>query len=255
MDIQYDTDGGAGSAARLGLIVLSTDETLEFEARQLLAGRDVSLAHTRIKAEADVTPETLAMMEGRLTDSAALLPSELDVIGYACTSASTVIGPARVAERIRAVHPDATACNPISAVMAALGALEVRTLAYVSPYVPEVTAPMRAMLAENGFQTVSERSFGESDDRTVARICESSTRALIEQANTDEADAVFVSCTNLRSFGLIDEAEAALGKPVISSNLALLWHMLEKAGADASGWGPGRLFRLRDESEPQRASA
>lgn len=255
MASKYDTDGGAGSAARLGLIVLSTDETIEFEARQLLAGRDASLAHTRIKAEAEVTPETLGMMEGRLTESAVLLPTGLDVIGYACTSASTVIGPARVAERIGAVHPDATACNPISAVMAALAALEARTLAYVSPYVPEVTAPMRAMLAEHGFETVSERSFGESDDRTVARICESSTLDLIEEADTADADVVFVSCTNLRTFGILEEAEAALGKPVISSNLALLWHMLKHAGVDARGWGPGRLFSLDESARLQRASA
>ena len=53
----YDLDDGYGGAAKLGLIVLSTDETLENEARQVLAGRAVSLVHARIRAEADVTPE------------------------------------------------------------------------------------------------------------------------------------------------------------------------------------------------------
>jgi len=42
---------------------------------------------------------------------------------------------------------------------------------------------------------------------------------------------------------VIEQAEAELGLPVVSSNQALLWHMLGLAGvAQPSGWGPGRLF-------------
>ena len=57
-------------------------------------------------------------------------------------------------------------------------------------------------------------------------------------------EAVFASCTNLRSLGVVDAAEAALGKPVVTSNQAMFWHMLRLAGAEARGWGPGRLFSL-----------
>ena len=35
-------------------------------------------------------------------------------------------------------------------------------------------------------------------------------------------------------------AAAATGLPVVSSNLALIWHMLRLAGIDAAGWAPGR---------------
>ena len=41
-------DQGAGNGKRLGMIVLSTDETLEYEARQVLEGRGVNLMHSRI---------------------------------------------------------------------------------------------------------------------------------------------------------------------------------------------------------------
>jgi maleate isomerase len=34
-------------------------------------------------------------------------------------------------------------------------------------------------------------------------------------------DAIFVSCTSLRIAGLIPELQAAIGKPVISSNYAM----------------------------------
>ena len=245
MSREFETDGGFGSLGRLGLVVLSTDESLENEARLVLGSHAVSLMHTRIPAEADVTPETLGMMEHRLPEAARLLPQGQDAIGYGCTSASTLIGPDRVAELVRGHHPDALVSNPISAVVAALGALDVRRIAYVSPYVPSVTAPMRAHLATCGIDTLVEDSFAEGDDRTVAHISEKSTKNMIlAAASCPGVEAVFVSCTNLRTFGIIDAVERETGLPVVSSNQALLWHMLRLAGVDARGWGPGRLFTL-----------
>ncbi|UYV35878.1 hypothetical protein N4R57_12520 [Rhodobacteraceae bacterium D3-12] len=47
----------------------------------------------------------------------------------------------------------------------------------------------------------------------------------------------------MRCFSVLEEAEAVTGVPVISSNLALIWHMLKLAGIEAKGWGPGRLFQ------------
>lgn len=245
MALHYDLDTGYGGSAKLGLIVLSTDESLENEARQVLAERDVSLVHTRISAEAEVTPKTLKMMEDRIPSTAALLPEGLAAVGYGCTSASTVIGEARVAELIHTHHPHAAVTNPISAVIAALNALKVKKIALVTPYVKEVNAPMRELLITQGFSTVAEGAFEQSDDQTVARISEASTLEAIKTTVGSKAcDAVFVSCTNLRSFGIIEAAEAALGVPVVSSNQALIWHMLKLSSIEAKGWGPGRLFQL-----------
>ena len=39
-----------------------------------------------------------------------------------------------------------------------------------------------------------------------------------------------------------DLCEKKLGKPVISSNLALAWHMMKLAGIKTTGLGPGKLF-------------
>jgi maleate isomerase len=113
----------------------------------------------------------------------------------------------------------------------------------VTPYVASVTAPMRALLAANGIETLHEVSFAEGDDRRVARIDPASTRAaLLEAAGTPGVEALFASCTNLQTFAIIEEVEAQTGLPVVTSNQALIWHMLRLAGADAAGWGPGRLF-------------
>ena len=184
-------------------------------------------------------------MEHRLPAAARLLPRGQHAIGYGCTSASTLIGPERVADLVRSEHPGAAVSNPISAVVAALTALDVRRIAYVSPYVPSVTAPMRAYLATRGIDTMVEDSFAEGDDRTVAHITEKSTRNMILKPTLEKTvEAVFVSCTNLRTFGIIDAVEDETGLPVVSSNQAMLWHMLRLAGVNARGWGPGRLFSL-----------
>ncbi|MFX0545708.1 maleate cis-trans isomerase family protein [Roseovarius sp. S1116L3] len=238
-------DGAGGGGARLGLIVLATDETLEFEARQMLAGREVQLLHARIPVAAQITPNTLAQMDAAMPVAAALLPQGLDVIGYACTSGATVIGQARVAAQVQTVHPDTAVTDPISAVIAALSRVGAESIGMVTPYVASVTAPMRALLAVNGIETLHEVSFAESDDRRVARIDPASTRAaLLEAAKTPGIGALFASCTNLQTFPIIAEVEAQTGLPVITSNQALLWHMLRLGKAGAQGWGPGRLFSL-----------
>lgn len=248
--MDYDLDQGAGAGRRLGLIVLSTDETLEYEARGILAGRDVNLLHTRIPAQADVTPEDLQAMAPQMTRTAALLPQGLSALGYGCTSASAVIGPDEVARRMQVAQPGTPVTNPLSAVITALQTLGVTRVAMVTPYVAEVNGPMRHALAGHGITVVSEASFGQKEDWTVARIAESSTRAAMMQAGRAAGvQAVFTSCTNLRTFGIIEAVEQELGLPVISSNQALLWDMLRHAGIAARGWGPGRLFDLEERKE------
>jgi maleate isomerase len=203
--------------------------------------------HTRIPARDHVTPEDLGRMAPELTRAAALLPPGLRAVGYGCTSGATVIGPAEVAARVAEAHPGTPVTDPLSAVIAALGALGVRRIGMVSPYVPQVTAPMEAALAAAGIEVVAAKSFGESEDRIVGRIPEAATLAAIgEVGRAAGVEAVFASCTNLRSMAIIDAGEAMLGRPVISSNQALFWHMLRLAGAGARarGWGPGRLFSI-----------
>ena len=47
----------------------------------------------------------------------------------------------------------------------------------------------------------------------MASITPESVLAAVHEANNDDVDGVFVSCTNLHSFSIIDQAEAEIGKP------------------------------------------
>ncbi|MES0824867.1 maleate cis-trans isomerase family protein [Ruegeria sp. SCP11] len=245
MKLDFQTDDGIGTRANLGVIVLETDETLEQEFSRIMDLAGVALYHSRIPMVPEIRPDTLSRMEQDLPASARLLPPSLsfDAIGFGCTSASTVIGSENVARAIEAACPGACVTNPLAAIIAAARHLEAKRLAFVTPYIPEVSAGMRSKLEEAGLQIAGFGSFEEGNDRVVARITEASILEAIEKvAAQSPCDAVVVSCTNLRCLDVIAQAEQKVGIPVISSNQALAWHMLRLAGIEDTNPKFGRLF-------------
>ncbi|MBT2132437.1 maleate cis-trans isomerase family protein [Aliiroseovarius lamellibrachiae] len=245
MKLDFQTDDGIGTRANMGVIVLETDETLEHEFAQMMDLDGVALYHSRIPMVAEIKPETLAQMEADLPASARLLPKSLsfDVIGYGCTSASTVIGSDKVAAAIRSVCPTAQVTDPLAAIIAAGKHLGAQKLGFVTPYVAEVSAQMRGKLEDAGFEITGFGSFEEGNDQVVARITEASIVNAAERvAKMADCDALVISCTNLRCLNIIDDIEARTGVAVISSNQALAWHMQKLAGLTTSRKGMGRLY-------------
>lgn len=245
MKLDFDTDDGIGTRATLGVIVLETDETLEPEFARMTRLDGVALYHSRIPMVSDIRPDTLARMEADLPASARLMPTSLDfdVIGYGCTSASTVIGSENVARAIRSVFPKARVTDPLAAIIAAGHSLDASRLGFITPYVPDVSQRMRQRLEEAGFEIGAFGSFEEGDDRVVARITEAAISAAAGKvAAAAPVDAIVVSCTNLRCLRIIPDIESQTGVPVISSNQALTWHMLRLAGVDDALPQFGKLF-------------
>ncbi|MGI9416324.1 MAG: maleate cis-trans isomerase family protein [Geminicoccaceae bacterium] len=248
--LSFDMDAGVGGRAAIGLIVLSSDQTIEHEFRQLLGIDGVALFQSRIRNDSRVTPETLKAMEARLFEATdVILPGmPLDVVAFACTSASMVIGEERVFQEIRKARPEVRPTTPITAAFAALDALDALDagrIALLTPYRADVNEKIRAYIEARGVEVVAMGSFEEEDDLRVCRISEASVKAAaIELGRNPAAEAVFVSCTSLRLAGVIEEIEAELGKPVTSSNHALAWHCLRLAGVADRRDGKGRLFRL-----------
>ena len=245
LKLKFKTDSGIGSRANIGMIVLSSDQTLEFEFRALLDFEGVALYHARIPNEMDITEKTLAKMEADLPIAASLLPGSFnfDVIGYGCTSGTTVIGEDQVEKAIRTVHPGIPVTNPLTACKVAMRALKLKRVAFLTPYEPSITKAMRDNLMEEGFQIPVTASFFESDDFVVGRITSNSILESVKKIGAHgECDGVFVSCTNLRAVSVIETAEEYLGKPVTSSNHALAWHLLRLAGINDTPLNLGRLF-------------
>ncbi|SLN61574.1 Maleate isomerase [Pseudooceanicola marinus] len=234
-----------GHRATFGLIVLRTDETVEADARQMLAGEGLAHYVSRGPCQPHVTMAGLALMEAEIPRSTSLLPDErgYDVVGYACTSGATSIGSDRVEAAVRAGTRVRHVTNPLVAAIAAMQALGARRLAFVSPYLPEVSQAMRARLEEAGMEIAGFGSMEERDDLRVARIDGPSIAAGIRNVVAQApCDAVFLSCTNLRALHLVAPLEAELGLPVLTSNQVLLWHMLRLAGQETDHLPFGRLM-------------
>ena len=245
MHMSYRLTERIGTQATLGLIALQTDETIEPELQRVFAAEDVALYVSRVPSAPDVTPETLATMADELPRAAGLLPPSLhfDAIGYGCTSGATIIGPDRVADLVSMSSDVAGVTNPLSAVLAGLNALQARRVGMVTPYIESVTAPVRKVLIARGFEVPATVSFDEAIEARVARIDPASIAEAALEVGKADVDAVFLSCTNLRTMDVIDQIEDALGKPVISSNQALGWHLAQISGAQCS-LKAGQLMRV-----------
>ncbi len=228
----YTLGPSAGQTARLGLVVLQADETLEYELRLLTPRQDVAVFTTRVASAPDVSTESLAQMERDLPQAISLFPpTNFDVVAYGCTSGSSVIGTERVAELVKEGCLTHSVTNPVTALLAACEHMNITSLSFLSPYVAPVSQHLRDTLTGAGIDTSSFGSFDEAIEANVARIdAPSLMNAAIDVYERDPKDAIFMSCTNLQTLSIIPEIERRCGVPVLSSNLCLIWHMLHLSG-------------------------
>jgi maleate isomerase len=244
-DIPFVADTGIAWRARIGLIVLANDHTVEHEFRRIVERPGVAVYVTRIASSHLITPATLAEMEHRIADcSAVILPhATLNVIAYGCTSASIVLGEDTVFARIRDARPEADPTTPVTAALAAFQVLGARRIALLTPYSRPVNERVGAYIIERGFDVPASATFNVEDDNAVACISpDSIRRAILDIGRCADIDMVFMSCTSLRLAETAAAIEAELGKPVISSNMALAWHSLRLAGINEPAPEFGHLF-------------
>ncbi len=245
--LPFTTDAGIGARARIGLVVLASDYTMEHEFRRVFTLPGVDYYEARIFNSPQITPQTLAAMGPLITDTVNLiLPgAKLDVVAFGCTSASMVLGEATVADRIRAARPEAKATNPITAAFAAFDAFGAKRIAVLTPYRRDVNEIVRSYITGKSYEVPVFGSFNEQDDSVVASIDAASIRTAVRAITRGrEVDAVFVSCTSVRLVDAVAEIEAECGLPVTSSNHAMAWHCLRLAGVTEKRPDLGRLFTL-----------
>ncbi len=244
--LPFTLDGGVSERARIGVIVLATDYTMEREWMNLMDIPGVAVYAARIKNDPQITPETLRAMEPRLTATADLiLPgADLDVLAFGCTSASMAIGEARVFELLEASKPGAKYTTPITSAFAAFRAFGAKRIGVLTPYRADVNRIVADyMTTHGGVEVPVFGSFNEEMDDRVARIDPASIMAGIERLKSlSNIDAVFVSCTSVRLADVAADVEREIGLPVTSSNHAMAWHALRLGGVDDELPAFGSLF-------------
>jgi maleate isomerase len=231
---------------RVGLVILATDHTTEPDYRRMVASETIGVYVARIAYANPTTPENLRRMQPALTQGAGLiLPDEaLDAVCYSCTSASVVIGDAEIEAAIQAAKPGVPVVTPPMAAMRGLRAFGARKISVLTPYTVKTSRPMADYFIRHGFEIASFTCLGFDDDREMARIQPSALVELAREAMADEAEALFISCTALRSALVVAAMERTLGRPVVTSNQATAWNCLRLCGDDAPHPQWGRLMTM-----------
>lgn len=231
---------------RIGLIILATDHTTEPDFARMVASKDIGIYVARIAYANPTTPENLRAMQPQLGAAATLiLPDEhLDAICYSCTSASVVMGDAEVETAIQSARSGVPVVTPPMAAVRGLKALGAQRIAVLTPYTVETSRPMAKYFADKGMDIARFTCLGFEDDRQMARISPDALIELAKKTMPDDADALFVSCTALRSAGVVARMEDAIGKPVVTSNQATAWNCLRLSGDSQLYPENGRLMTL-----------
>ncbi|HEX6346557.1 hypothetical protein [Umezawaea sp.] len=236
-------------AGAVGLLALATDANVESDLRALLPP-EVGLYTTRVANTDPITVDTLRAMASLITDAARTIRvGPVDVLVYGCTSGAIVLGEEQVAERLRAAQPGAACLTPAGAAVSALRSLGARRLSILTPYVARVNDLVAEHFADSGFEVVNVAGFGLRRDLDMTRLPPAALAAAAAEVCDTTADALLVSCTSLRATAVIPEIEAAIGRPVVSSNQALVWRLRNLLGFELSNPRLGRLLH-RVESRP-----
>ncbi|XHH09138.1 MAG: aspartate/glutamate racemase family protein [Candidatus Bathyarchaeia archaeon] len=214
---------------RFGVIIPSSNTTVEPEFSKALNKTNVSLHFTRITLN-NVTVKDLQDMEKETEAAAKLLAdAAVDLIAFACTSGSLINGlgyDKAIAEKIvRAAHCPAVTTS--SAVVGALNFLKVKKAGLATPYIEEVTVKEVDFLNKNGFTVVSSQSLGIKENLKIGNLSSKDAQAIATKTDSPLAQAVFISCTNFQTFEALPLLESQLKKPVVSSNSATLWASLK----------------------------
>ncbi len=240
---RFELDAGP-ARHRIGLIALDCDVATERDFHTMLPA-DVMFYTARIRTINPVTIENLRRQGAWLGDAARLLiPGQrLDAIAYSCTSGTVALGYERVASEIRAAErPGIPVVTPITSAVAGFAHLGVRRVSLLTPYVDSVNQAMRTFLEASGVEVVNVGGFLMEDDREMARIPSEAILDAALEVCDQRADALFISCTAIRAVEIIERAEAALGRPVLSAIQTLFWQSLREAGCSDPVPGFGRLL-------------
>lgn len=233
-----------GARARIGMLLPSGNLAAEAELAAMLP-HDVALHTTRLALTGSSREQLLGMIE-RLDDAAVLLGHTMpSLIVFHCTAVSTwdAAMDATLSGRIRAAA-GVRATTTAQGIEAALRALEARKIVLISPYIDEINDREVRFLSGLGVEVLAVHGLGLSTPREMYDVRPGQWRDLALAARHDDADAYFISCTAIRTLGVLAEIERSLGRPVVTSNQIMGWHAMRSCGLPDPLSGLGTLFCL-----------
>jgi maleate isomerase len=98
----------------------------------------------------------------------------------------------------------------------------------VTPYVDSVTERLLGYLGEHGVESTSSVGLGLLNH--IWKVAYSEVVQAVRDADRPDAQAVFISCTNVLTYDIIAPLERMLGKPVLAANQVTMWAAMHAIG-------------------------
>ena len=229
-------------AVRIGLIIPSVNTTIEPEFARL-APDGFSFHSARVMLR-ETTPEGLRAMNTEVASASRLVAStNPKVVAYACTSGSFLAGAEGLAKQTAEISA-ITGCPVVAtsaAMIDALRALGLKRIALATPYLDVLNRIEKQYFESHNIEVLSVAGLGLSGT-AIREVPPEEVIRLVRGADRPEAEAIFVSCTDLRAAETVALLESELGKPVLTSNLVTLWALMRACGHTMRRKDLGRLF-------------
>lgn len=164
----------------------------------------------------------------------------LGVVVFGCTSGSFVDEEGRIwGDELTALIQGICGVEAFSAstaVLKALRELGVSNIGLVTPYPEPLHEEARSFLEDNGIAVRRDLRLDVPRGEPASSLSLAERYEGLRAVATDAGcEALFVSCTGLATFDLIDRAERDFQRPVISSNQACFWLAFNKLGTPFQG--------------------
>jgi maleate isomerase len=231
--------------ARVGLIIPSSNRMVEQEMVPAFP-RDVQ-AHVmrlRMTGAHHVGPDRLLARVAEAT--ATLLDARCDVIAFHCTATAMESGSDGEARIVAAMAGAPRAFTTAGAIGRAFDRLGARRIVLVTPYDGKTTADEAKFLTDAGYEMLSATGFDLGGSDQFCAAPPAFWRDRVVMAARPDADAYLISCANISTFPIISDLESQLGRPIVTSNQAVIWEALRQLDRRDHGRCPGRLFAAAD---------
>lgn len=222
-----------------GVLVPSTNTIVEIEYGRLLPpALQVHVARIPLLSRGAEIPIDVGYQAGLLGSA------KVEVVALAQTGASLTGDDydERITKRMSeaAGVPAVTSARAIGLAVRALGA---RRIALVSPYpTPVLEQAKRHYTDKYGLEVVAFESFSGAESIIYPTLGPDEARDAIVRTDRPEIEVFVVPADNLPTMSFIPRWERAVGKPVISTNQAALWAMIQIMRVDEKLPGMGRLL-------------
>ena len=216
-----------GWRARIGLVIPANNTVIEPEFSKIMP-LGVSAFGARIKSYGLSAEGIEKMVENSHRAAEELAVGAMDVIAYACLATSLVKGKIWTKKfqeevQLKTGKPVFTAAN---VTLDALQNFGVTRVSLATPYPDSINKLLYPLFNSADIEIVSLASVTVKDSLEVCRFLPLTAYRLAKKADHKKAEAICVLATDFRSIESLKILEKDLGKPVISTNQALMWRCL-----------------------------